>query len=128
MDLPRILYVDDEVINLELFQLTFLGDFEVVMAESAQEGLELLDRCPEIQVVISDLKMPVMNGLEFITQVKKNDPARICMILTAFKESEFMLEGFDKELIYRYLVKPWDRERLKNTILDALAFEEVRSK
>lgn len=120
MDLPRILYVDDEAINLELFQLTFMNDFEVVTALSAREGMEELARDPNIRVVISDLKMPEMNGLDFIKIVKQHDPGKICMLLTGFMESEVMLEGFNKELIFRYLMKPWEKDHLKETILEAL--------
>ena len=120
MELPRILYLDDEVINLELLQLTFMNDFEVLIAESAEKGLRLLALHPEIHVIISDLKMPVMNGLEFIKVVKKNHPEKVCMLLTAYMESDVMLEGFNKELIFRYLMKPWNKDELKETILEAL--------
>lgn len=120
MDLPRILYVDDEVINLELLQLTFMNDFKVIVAKSAREGLKLIEQNPDIHVVISDLKMPEMNGLDFIKQVKKKDPAKVCMLLTGFMESDVMLEGFNKELIYRYLMKPWERNYLMETIQEAL--------
>jgi YesN/AraC family two-component response regulator len=112
--------VDDEVINLELLQLTFMNDFEVITAASAREGLTLLDRNPDIRVVISDLKMPEMDGLDFIKVVKKQDPGRICMLLTGFMESDVMLEGFNKELIFRYLMKPWEKDHLKESILEAL--------
>ena len=120
MEPPRILYVDDEVINLELLQLTFMNDFEVLTAESAEEGLRLLALYPEIHVLISDLKMPVMNGLDFIKVVKQNHPEKVCMLLTAYMESDVMLEGFNKELIFRYLMKPWNMDELKETILEAL--------
>ncbi len=120
MERPRILYVDDEVINLELLQLTYMNDFEVVIAESAEEGMKLLALHPDIHVLISDLKMPVMNGLDFIKVVKQEHPEKVCMLLTGFMESDVMLEGFNKELIFRYLMKPWNKDELKETILDAL--------
>lgn len=120
MERPRILYVDDEVINLELLQLTYMNDFEVVIAESAEEGLKLLERHPDIHVLLSDLKMPVMNGLDFIKVVKQEYPDKVCMLLTGFMESEVMLEGFNKELIFRYLMKPWNKDELKETIIEAL--------
>jgi DNA-binding NtrC family response regulator len=120
MNLPRILYVDDEVINLELLQLTFMNDFKVITATSAREGLNRLEKDPDIRVVICDLRMPEMNGLDFIKVVKKQDPRKICMLLTGFMESDVMLEGFNKELIYRYLMKPWKKDYLKETILEAL--------
>jgi len=120
MKLPRILYIDDEVINLELLQLTFMNDFEILIAESAAKGLDLLTKNPDIHVLISDLKMPVMNGLDFIKVVKKKYPEKVCMLLTGFMESDVMLEGFNKELIFRYLMKPWNKDELKETILEAL--------
>ncbi|TFH23440.1 MAG: response regulator [Bacteroidia bacterium] len=120
MGLPKILYVDDEVINLELLQLTFMNEFNVITAESAREGLKLLASNPDIHVVISDLKMPVMNGLDFIKEVKQNHPEKVCMLLTGFMESEIMLEGFNKELIFRYLMKPWGKDELGETVHEAL--------
>ncbi len=120
MGLPKILYVDDEVINLELLQLTFMNEFTVITAESAREGLKLLTLNPDIHVIISDLKMPVMNGLDFIKEVKRNNPEKVCMLLTGFMESEIMLEGFNKELIFRYLMKPWNKDELGETVKEAL--------
>ena len=118
-ELPRVLYVDDEAINLELLQLTFMNELDVVTALSASEGLDILKQNPDIHVVISDLKMPVMNGLEFIKEVKNRNPDKVCMLLTAYLESEIMLEGFNKELIFRYLMKPWNKDELYATILEA---------
>ncbi len=120
MELPRILYVDDEVINLELLQLTFMNDFKVLTASSAKEALRMLELNPDIHVVISDLKMPVMDGLDFIKVVKKNHPEKVCMLLTAYMESDVMLEGFNKELIFRYLMKPWEKDHLAEIIHEAL--------
>jgi len=119
MALPKILYVDDEVINLELLQLTFMNDLDVLIASSASEGLEILEEHPEIHVIISDLKMPEMNGLDFIKEIKSRNQGKVCMLLTGFMESEIMLEGFNKELIFRYLMKPWQKDELMDTIREA---------
>lgn len=118
--LPRILYVDDEEINLELLQLTFKNELEVITALSAKEGLDILSQNRDIHVIISDLKMPGMDGLDFIKEVKSKDESKVCMLLTAFLESEIMLEGFNKELIFRYLMKPWNRDYLYETIMEAI--------
>jgi YesN/AraC family two-component response regulator len=118
-ELPKILYVDDEEINLELLQLTFRNDLQVYTAASAQQGFEILSDNQDIHVVISDLKMPGMNGLDFIKEVKDIYKDKVCMLLTAFLESEVMLEGFNKELIFRYLMKPWNKDELYQTILEA---------
>jgi response regulator RpfG family c-di-GMP phosphodiesterase len=121
MKLPRILYVDDEAINLELLQLTFMNEFEVITAESAEEGLRLLAQNPDIHVIISDLKMPVMNGLDFIKEIKQQYQDKVCMLLTGFLESDVLLEGFNKELIFRYIMKPWKRDELELAIREALS-------
>ena len=119
MALPKILYVDDEAINLELLQLTFMNELDVLTATSAREGLKILENNPDIHVVISDLKMPVMNGLDFIKEIKSRNQEKVCMLLTGFIESEIMLEGFNKELIFRCLMKPWNRDELMATIREA---------
>lgn len=121
MELPKILYVDDEIINLELLQLAFMNRFNVLTAMSVDEGMSLLEQNPDIHVVISDLKMPVMNGLDFIKMVKQRYHEKVCMLLTGYLESDIMLEGFNKELIFRYLVKPWNKGELESTILEALS-------
>jgi len=120
MKLPRILYVDDETINLELLQLTFMDKFDVITAESAEEGLRMLALDPDIHVIISDLRMPVMNGLDFIKAIKKLYEDKVCMLLTGFLETDVMLEGFNKELIFRYIMKPWNRAELEQSIHEAL--------
>jgi len=117
---PKILYVDDEIINLELLQLTFMNDFQVLVAESAEEGLRLLELNPDIHVVISDLKIPGMNGMDFIKEVKKMSQERVCMLLTGFMEPDIMMEGLNKELIFRYLLKPWNTNELDEAIRAAL--------
>ena len=119
MALPKILYVDDESINLELLQLTFMDELNVITATSAREGMEILENQPDIHVVISDLKMPVMNGLDFIKEIKKRSQEKVCILLTGFMESEIMLEGFNKELIFRYMMKPWKRDELMENIREA---------
>ena len=118
--LPKVLYVDDEEINLDLLRLTFLNEFRVITALSASDGLEVLEEQPDIHVVISDLRMPGMNGFEFIREIKARYPGKVCMLLTAYMESEVMMEGFNRELLFRYLMKPFNREELKETLQQAL--------
>jgi response regulator RpfG family c-di-GMP phosphodiesterase len=120
MGLPKVLYVDDEYINLELLRLTFLNEFNIITAESAEQGMNILENDQDIRVIISDLKMPGTNGLEFIRQIKRKYPAKVCMLLTGFMESEVMMEGFNKELLFRYLMKPFHKDELHETILQAL--------
>jgi len=68
-----VLYVDDERDNLRVFELTFRHDFTILTAESAKEGLEVLSQHPVV-VVLSDQKMPGIEGVEFLRQVCEIDP------------------------------------------------------
>lgn len=116
----KILYVDDEFINLELFRISFMDDYEVITALSGKEGLKVLDD-QDIKVVVSDLRMPVMDGLEFLQEVKQRDEQRVCIILTAYAEPEAMLKAINKEIVFRYIMKPWNKLQLKKEIDDAFA-------
>ena len=69
-----ILYVDDEELNLELFKINFNKEYNVITAESGKKGLEMLFAFPEIKIVISDMRMPGMSGIEFISIAKREYP------------------------------------------------------
>lgn len=120
-DLKNILYVDDERINLELFRLNFKNDYNVFIADSAKKGLEILEQ-QEINVIVSDLKMPEMNGIEFIEKIKTENPQKVCILLTAFIEPDVMLKAINQELVFRYVTKPWTKKDLQS-IID-LAFDK----
>lgn len=119
--LKKILYVDDEYINLELFKLNFRNDYHVLTADSAQRGLALI-RNDAINVVVSDLRMPGMNGLEFIERIKQCSPEKVCILLTAYIEPNIMLKAINEELIFRYATKPWRKNELSKII--ELAFSK----
>lgn len=114
----NILYVDDEPINVELFRLNFEKEFKVFTGLSAHEGLEILEK-EKINVIISDLKMPVMNGMEFIEEIKSETPEKVCLILTAYTEPDIIIKGLNEETVFRYMVKPWKKGDLKKAIEDA---------
>ncbi len=116
----RILYVDDERVNLKLFEISFRNDFDIITALSAERGMEILEEYPNIDVIISDLKMPEMNGLEFISRIKERKNNAICILLSGFVESELLMYEFDRDSVFRYLIKPWDKEELYATLVAAL--------
>ena len=66
----KVLYVDDEVHNLTSFKATYRRDFDIYFAESAKEGLKVLEE-NEIHIVLSDQRMPVMTGVEFLKILKE---------------------------------------------------------
>jgi len=116
--LPKILYVDDEEINLTLFQLTFRRSFEVLIANSGREGLVLIENNDDIRFVISDMKMPGMDGLEFIQKVKKVNSHLPCIILSGYDRNDRIDKALEVKLIKDYVMKPFNKEEL-HQILDA---------
>ncbi|MDD2564444.1 MAG: response regulator [Salinivirgaceae bacterium] len=112
----KILYVDDELINLQLFDLNFNKSYNVLMADNGFTGLEMLESNTNISVVISDMKMPNMNGLEFIKRAKEKHPQKRYCIMTGFDMTDEIREALVNGLIVKYFRKPYN----KNEILVAL--------
>ena len=113
-----ILYIDDEIENLEGFLFTFMSSYDISTAQSAEEGLEILNR-KKIKLVISDQKMPEMSGIEFMKIIKDKYPDIIRIILTAYADTENAIEAINKGEIFRYLSKPWNKNDFAHTIQNA---------
>ena len=114
----KVLYVDDEPNNLISFKANFRDFFEVYTAESAEAGRKLLNT-NEIHVLITDQRMPVQNGVQFLESVIKEKPQIIRIILTGYADLETVVEAINKGQIYKYIMKPFDFDELKSTIESA---------
>ncbi|MCD4834108.1 MAG: response regulator [Bacteroidales bacterium] len=115
-----ILYVDDESVNLKLFEINFKKKFNVLTAESGAEGLEQLKVNPHTIVVISDMKMPGMNGIDFIRLAKKDFPHIRFFILTGFDITEEIADALNERLIHKYFRKPFNMKEIEDSILEFL--------
>ena len=116
----KILYVDDEEVNLLIFEKIFEKNYKVVTANSGEKGLKLLEDQPDTTVVISDMKMPLMSGLEFIQEAKSKFSDIKYFILTAFHTNEEIREAMEKNLINNCFTKPLDFNQIDHAIQDAL--------
>jgi two-component system response regulator (stage 0 sporulation protein F) len=114
-----LLYVDDEPINLKLFTINFKNKFRVITTESGIDGLAKLNLYPEIAIVISDMKMPGMNGVEFIEAAKKDFPDVTYFILTGFDITEEIAEAMKKGIINKYFRKPFNMKEVEESIIEA---------
>lgn len=114
----KVLYVDDEPINLKLFQLNFESVFKITTAESGHEGLEVLKNISGFQVVISDMRMPGMNGLEFIRIAKEDFPHITYFVLSGFEITEEVAEALNQKLVKRYFRKPLNYREIEQSIKD----------
>ena len=120
-----VLYVDDEVNNLNSFKAAFRRDFNIYTASSAREGKKILDN-NEIGVIITDQRMPVMTGIEFLESIIAIYPDTIRILLTGFSDINAVMDAINRGQVYKYLVKPWQNDELKMYIENALEIYNLR--
>ena len=116
----NILYIDDEYNNIVVFKNNFFRYYNIFTAQSAEKGLEIMKE-QDIQLVITDQKMPGMTGVEFLEIVVEKYPNTVRMIITAYSDIDFIIRAINKCGIYHYILKPWDSRDLKITIDNALS-------
>ncbi|WP_129714931.1 response regulator [Pedobacter sp. SYP-B3415] len=118
MDLSEpisVLYVDDEIHNLNSFRASFRRTFKVFTAESAAEGRKILEANP-IQVIITDQRMPQMTGIEFLAWIIPDFPDPIRILLTGYADINAVIDAINLGQVYKYLQKPWTEDDLRITI------------
>ncbi|MBK8806922.1 MAG: response regulator [Bacteroidales bacterium] len=104
--MKTLLYVDDEEINRELFQLTFESKFNVVTAHSGNDALKIINTTPQINAIVSDMKMPGMNGIEFIKKAKNSLPDVPCFLLSGFDLNDEIKNALNEKVINHFFSKP----------------------
>ena len=115
----KLMVVDDEPDNLDLLYRTFRRDFQVYKADSALSALEVLDQQGEMAVIISDQRMPEMNGTEFLGRTVERFPDTIRILLTGYTDVEDLVEAINAGQVFKYITKPWNPEELKTVIQQA---------
>jgi signal transduction histidine kinase/DNA-binding response OmpR family regulator len=122
---PKILVVDDEPDNLDLLYRTFHREFQVLRAESGPTALGILENEGDIAVIISDQRMPMMSGTEFLSLTATQYPDIIRIILTGFTDVEDLVEAINAGKVFKYVTKPWDDEELKGVVRQAVDTHNV---
>lgn len=118
---PSVLYVDDEEMNLTLFRITFQDKFQIHIAKNGFEGLSVLqDKGEQLNTVVSDMRMPGMDGIDFIAQAKEKFPHLRCFILTGFPSNEKVRTALKDHLIINSFSKPFDMETIQNAVLESM--------
>ena len=111
-----ILYVDDEETNLRVFKSNFRRFYKVHTSTNPIEAIELLKN-EDIQIVVTDQRMPEMSGTEFLEKILPDFPDVIKIILTGFTDIEAIKDGINRCGIYKYITKPWNFDEMK-AVLD----------
>lgn len=121
----RVLYIDDEENNLQAFKASFRRLYEIYTANSAAEGLKILQSV-NIQVILADQKMPNTTGVEFFKSITETFPDPIRILLTGYTDIEALADAINHGDIYRYITKPWNDLELHNSIKNA--YDAYRAK
>jgi len=117
----RILCVDDEKGVLRSIDRVFLDEeYEILKAASGKEGLKILEEVSPIQVVLSDYRMPEMNGVDFLHEVCKGWPNTVRIVLSGYADTVAVVEAVNEGQIYKFLAKPWNDDELRFAVANAL--------
>lgn len=122
----KIIYVDDEENNLFSFKATFRVKYNVLTAISAADAIDLLDKNPDVAVIITDQRMPNMTGVEFLQSIIEKHPLPIRILLTGYTDITALIEAVNLGKIHHYLSKPWSEDELEKTIQDSFVEYEKR--
>ena len=115
----KILCVDDEESILKGFQLNLRNKFELHLASDGQEGLELFQKEGGFAVVLSDMRMPRMNGAEMLSRIKQIDDEVVTVLLTGHTDFESAMSAVNDGNVFRMLSKPCPPELLRKVLQDA---------
>jgi DNA-binding NtrC family response regulator len=115
-----ILVVDDEEDNLDAFRFAFRKAFNLSYALGGREALETLERL-DPAVIVSDQRMPGMNGIEFLRRAKERRPDTVGILLTAYTDLPVLIDALNSGVVERYLQKPWDSKELTVILRQALS-------
>lgn len=114
----QLLIVDDEEEILKSLRRQFRRDYDVYTARSAEEAYRILLEHP-IQVIISDQRMPEVNGSEFFSRMKDEFPDAVRLLLTGYADIQAVISAINDGQIFRYITKPWDPQELNTIVREA---------
>lgn len=125
-----ILIVDDEINNLQLLKRTLRGKYHILTASNGLEALETLkENLDSVSLIVSDHKMPIMEGTKFLEEANTIAPDVIKILLTGFSDIEIITDAVNKCNLFQYILKPFDPQELQEVIKNGIdKFDLVSSK
>ena len=121
----KLLVVDDEPDNLDLLYRTFHREYKVLRADNGPEALEILANEKDVAVIISDQRMPLMSGTEFLSLTATQYPDIIRIILTGYTDVEDLVEAINAGKVFKFVTKPWNADELKAVVGQAMDTHNV---
>jgi signal transduction histidine kinase len=117
---PRLLVVDDEPEVLHSVYDLLRMDYRVVTCASGAQALEVLRSGDDLQVIMSDQRMPEMTGVELLRQAKAIRPETTRLLFTAYADIRTVIDAINQGHVFRYLAKPWEPEELEAVVRQAV--------
>jgi len=121
----KVLYLDDDRVMLENFKTIYSPYFDVFTTDCAEIARETIKN-QEINIIISDQRMPKITGVQFFTSIVKDYPNTIRILLTAFTEVDVVINAINQGQIYQYVRKPYIFNDMKKMLEDASQIYHIR--
>ncbi|MEJ2423868.1 MAG: response regulator, partial [Candidatus Thiodiazotropha sp.] len=112
----KVLFVDDNENILSAIRRQLRHKYEIHTALSAKEGVQVIQRDGPFAVVVSDMKMPEMDGIAFLKAVSQNDPDCMRIMLTGYADQSSAMEAINEGKVFRFLNKPSSVNELSTAI------------
>ena len=121
----KLLIVDDEEDNLDLLQRIFYRSHLILRAKNGFEALAILAKEPDVAVIVSDQRMPMMSGTEFLSQVAESYPDTLRIILTAHTDVRDLVEAINQSQVFKYITKPYKADSLVQIVQQATEIHKL---
>lgn len=126
MNKPKILYLDDERGNLDNFYSLFRREYEVILTETAEEAWEQLTIHHDIQVILTDQRMPRVTGVEFLEKIDNSHNDAVRILVTGYADMNAIIDSINRGKIHYYISKPWKVEDISFKIQQSCAIYQLR--
>lgn len=112
---PTLLLVDDEERVLRSLKLLFRGKYNVLITTDPHEAIDMVKH-QKVHVIISDQRMPIMQGSDLLREVKEHSPTTMRLLLTGYSDLNAIISSINEGEIFRFINKPWNQQELKETV------------
>lgn len=121
----KLLYIDDEPENLVGFKVSFSKEYEVFTAESASEGMKILES-EEIAVALVDFKMPKEDGISFIERIKDQFEEVIFIVISGYADLDAVIRAINMNCLKNFIQKPWNYNEMRIVLKNALESYQIK--
>lgn len=125
LTITKVLYIDDDLIMLENFKILFKNYFEIIITDCVNNARKIIEE-DEIQIIICDQRMKETSGVEFFTEIIKEHPNPIRILLTAFTDIDVVIDAINYGHIYQYIRKPYVFDEMKAILVSASKLYHLR--